>query len=115
MANNGNIKTDGGVDGHIPDKVDRVLRDAIEASLEDAVDRMAVDADADIEVARYDTGARLRTNMQVGSASERVNITEELHGRTLADIVVRLDTYREVLADHTEWAAETAREANDDA
>lgn len=69
--------------------------------------------DAVSEVVRRETGVRLRTNVQAGGASERVNITLETHAQSLADLVTKADTHERVLAEQVEHARAEARRNND--
>lgn len=81
---------------------------------EQAVESDHSDADsADADVVRRDAGVRIRTNIQAGSTSERVNVTAEMHGEDMPDLIDSLPAYRSALAEQVEWARDTAREANE--
>lgn len=71
------------------------------------------EASADADVVKREAGVRLRTNVQAGGASERVNITAEMHARDMGELVTKLESYRQVLGEQVQEARRIAREAND--
>lgn len=79
----------------------------------DVENAMPPSADADADVVKREAGVRLRTNVQAGGASERVNVTAELHARDMGELVTKLDSYRAVMAEQVEEARRIAREANE--
>lgn len=87
-----------------------------EKAVEDEAERVARgsgDTEADARVVRLESGVRLRTNVQAGGASERVNLTLETHAETLDDLVTQLPDYRVVLRNELENARREARRANE--
>lgn len=71
------------------------------------------DADVDTEIIHRDAGVRLRTNIQAGSASERVEITAETNADDIPALIHQLDSYREIVGEQLDWARERARDANE--
>lgn len=71
------------------------------------------DADVQSEVVRRDTGVRLRTNVQAGSASERVNVTLETHAQDLDEMAHRRHDHDDLLRDELVEAKKQARTVND--
>jgi hypothetical protein len=69
--------------------------------VEESTERALASDDRDVEThVHRDAGVRIRTNIQAGSTSERVNVT-------------RLKPYREALGEQVEWAHAKAVEVNE--
>lgn len=84
-------------------------------SVEDRIESTVADDDADVsaDVVRRDAGVRLRTNVQAGSTAERVNVTAEVHARTLPELIDQLPTYRKVLMEQVEESRRVAQQNNE--